>query len=53
MEDGIIGVMEALNELKNDNTVPRNVKTKIESIIILLNEKSEVSCVESRNHFFA
>ena len=41
MEDGMVSAIDALNELRDDNTVPKNVKIKIESIIGLLNEKTE------------
>ncbi len=43
MEDGMVSAIDALNELRDDNTVPKNVKIKIESIIGLLNEKTETS----------
>lgn len=36
-------VVELLTELLNDNTVPRNVKGKIEQIISFLNEEKELS----------
>lgn len=37
------GIIESLKELQEDNTLPKNVREKINSIINVLNEKSEVS----------
>ena len=48
MQSNMVNVIDALIELKDDNTVPRNVKTKIESIIILLNDETETSIKISR-----
>ena len=36
MDERLQGVIEALEELTNDNTVPRNIKSKVEEIISLL-----------------
>ena len=36
-------VVSALNEMMNDNTVPKNVKTKIQSTISALSEEAEMS----------
>ena len=41
-------VIEAINELKGDNTVPKNVKAKLDNVVILLNEKGEDSIKISR-----
>lgn len=35
-------VMSSLNEIQADSTVPRNVRTKIESIVKTLNENIEL-----------
>ena len=43
MPDSLPDIITFLSELQSDNTVPRNVKTKIESIINFLNEKGDVS----------
>ena len=42
------GVIEALNELKEDNTVPKNIKAKFENMISLLQEDTEDSIKISR-----
>ncbi len=39
----MIRVIEALRELKEDHTVPKNIKAKIEFMISLLNEDTEDS----------
>jgi uncharacterized protein (UPF0147 family) len=44
----IINVTEALNELKEDSTVPKNIKIKIDTMISLLQEKIEDSIKVSR-----
>ena len=36
-------VIKSLNEIQGDATVPRNVRTKIEAIVITLKENTEVS----------
>jgi uncharacterized protein (UPF0147 family) len=36
-------VVSALNEMINDNTVPKNVKIKIQATISALNEEAEAS----------
>jgi uncharacterized protein (UPF0147 family) len=41
-------VIEAINELKGDNTVPKNVKAKLDNVVALLNEKVEDSIKISR-----
>ncbi|HLD88725.1 MAG TPA: UPF0147 family protein [Candidatus Nanoarchaeia archaeon] len=44
MPEKLSSVLEALNELQNDNTVPRNVKNKVGAIIeILKDETTDVS----------
>jgi uncharacterized protein (UPF0147 family) len=43
MEKEIDDVVTYLKELLNDNTVPRNVKTKIESIVKSFQEKTDMS----------
>jgi len=42
-EEQIRGIITALEELEEDNTVPRNIKTRIHRIIETLNEKGEFS----------
>ena len=43
MEDQRIqNIIEALEELSGDNTVPRNIKTKIGEIIKILKQEEEV-----------
>jgi uncharacterized protein (UPF0147 family) len=43
-EQQVAEIIQVLEELKGDSTVPRNVKTKIEgSIVTLKNEKEEIS----------
>jgi len=42
-EERIHSAISALEELKNDNTVPKNIKSKIESIIESLKEEKEKS----------
>jgi len=39
---GIETVLNVLDELKEDNTVPKNVRLKIEETIKILNEDSEM-----------
>lgn len=41
-------VVEALNELKEDSTVPKNIKTRIDNMICLLKEDTEDSIKVSR-----
>lgn len=36
-------IFSALQELSEDNTVPRNVKSKVEQVLKILNENTEVS----------
>jgi len=43
MQEELRGVIEVLKELKEDATVPRNVKERIATTIKALEEKSEVS----------
>jgi len=39
MSDQIDGIIDVLSELTEDNTVPKNVKVKIEKIKVSLSEK--------------
>ena len=41
--DQLAKVLEALEELRLDTTVPKNIKQKIENIIANLKEKQELS----------
>jgi len=44
MDERITNIIEALSELIDDNTVPRNIKSRVESIITTLkDEKQEQS----------
>ena len=43
VEEQVEGIVEQLSELLGDNTIPRNVKTKIQTIINSLNEDAELS----------
>ena len=38
MDEQVQNIIDALQELTNDNTVPRNIKTKVEEVIIILKE---------------
>ena len=42
-EEQLKQIIEALTELSEDTTVPRNVRSKIESAIKVLNEDTELS----------
>ena len=42
MEERIQNIIEALEDLSQDSTVPRNIKSKVESIISALKEKVEM-----------
>ena len=46
--NALIEVIDALNELKDDNTVPKNVKARLENMIVVLQEKTEASIRVSR-----
>lgn len=41
-------IVEALSELKDDNTVPKNIKAKVDLMISYLQEKCEASIKVSR-----
>lgn len=43
MEKELTDVISYLNDLLNDNTVPRNVKSKIEVIVRSFQEKADLS----------
>ncbi|MBN1385536.1 UPF0147 family protein [Candidatus Woesearchaeota archaeon] len=43
MEEEISGIVEVIHELLEDNTVPKNVKSKLETIIDILKEDLELS----------
>ena len=47
-EEKVRGVIDALKELEGDSSLPKNVKTKVASIIKILEEKGEVSMKVSR-----
>jgi len=46
--ESINEALDALEELSNDNTVPKNIKQKLESIISGLKEKKELSIMVNR-----
>lgn len=48
MNQEIQGIIDILKELEDDNTVPRNVKNKIQNTIEILNEDSEISIKKSK-----
>jgi uncharacterized protein (UPF0147 family) len=39
----LTGIVGHLNEVQEDSTVPKNVRTKIQQIIVTLQDKTEVS----------
>lgn len=41
MDEKVQGIIEALNELAEDNTVPRNIKNRVESMIGMLKEEGQ------------
>ncbi len=43
VEEQVKDIIEQLSDLLEDNTVPRNVKSKIQSIINYLNENADLS----------
>ncbi len=43
MESEVQQIIEALNELKEDNTVPRNIKGKVDQVLSILMEKTDLS----------
>ena len=47
-KDAMLNIIEALNELKGDGTVPKNIKTKIDVMIELLKEDTEESIKVSK-----
>jgi len=42
-DERVTNVIEALQELSSDNTVPRNIKAQVISIISVLQESDELS----------
>jgi len=46
--EALIKVIEALNELKEDNTVPKNIKAKLDNMIGMLKEDTDDSIKVSR-----
>jgi len=43
LQESFDEIIQALNTLKEDEALPKNVKTKIDSITAVLNEDSEIS----------
>ena len=44
----IEGIEPVLSELKDDSTVPKNVRLKIEKVMALLNDKTEIQIKVSK-----
>ncbi|MFH1848870.1 MAG: UPF0147 family protein [archaeon] len=42
-EDKLGQVIEALEELREDNTIPKNIKSKVEYIVSILKEETDVN----------
>jgi uncharacterized protein (UPF0147 family) len=40
MEDRLQNIVDALSELSGDNTVPRNIKAKVDEVIAILKNSS-------------
>ncbi|MBS3107354.1 UPF0147 family protein [Candidatus Woesearchaeota archaeon] len=47
-EAELIEVVEFLNELKTDATIPKNIKCQIDSALVSLNSEGEISMKISR-----
>jgi hypothetical protein len=45
MQEQISNIIDALNELQSDNSLPKNIKTKIEGVLGLLKSNDELSIV--------
>ena len=43
MEEKLGDIITVLNELRDDNTLPKNIRQKVERIIALLSENKEAS----------
>jgi uncharacterized protein (UPF0147 family) len=41
MDDKLQNIIEALQDLVNDSTVPRNIKSKVEGVISILKDENE------------
>lgn len=48
MNEQLADAVEALEELRDDNTVPKNIKQKIDLIISTLNEDAELSIIVNK-----
>ena len=48
VQNGITGIEPLLNELKDDHTVPKNVRLKIEKIMRVLNEEADMDIKVSK-----
>ena len=52
-EEKIQNIVRYLGEMKTDSTVPKNVKLKMDEVIVILNSDSEVSMkVDRAVHIF-
>ena len=45
MQDKVNNIIDALNELQSDSSVPKNIKTKLERVISLLKSEEALSIV--------
>ncbi|HIH31958.1 TPA: hypothetical protein HA235_04585 [Candidatus Woesearchaeota archaeon] len=43
LQENINEILKALASLKEDESVPKNIRAKIEEIIVILNEDSDIS----------
>ena len=43
MEEKTRGVIEALHDLADDNTLPKNIRDKLQGVIIILDHEGELS----------
>jgi uncharacterized protein (UPF0147 family) len=41
MDDKLHNIIEALQDLVSDSTVPRNIKSKVEGVILILKDENE------------
>jgi len=52
-EDKVQNIVEYLDEMKNDSTVPRNVKSKMDEVILILNDELDLSMrIDKAVHIF-
>ena len=52
-EEKVQNIVEYLDEMKSDSTVPRNVKSKMDEVILILNDDSDLSMrIDKAVHIF-